>query len=837
MIPVKLNIQNFKCYRDNVPTLNLEGLHIACLTGANGHGKSSLLDAITWALWGDAVHRPQDELVHTGQQDMRVELEFLAGGEVHREGQGQLYRVIRRYSRSKGKRSGSTDLQLQVMLNTNKLNRNTTFTEELTSDPALEMSDTQVVAWQGVGGSTVRETERAIRELVAMDYETFVNSAFLVQGRADEFTSKRPAERQKVLGEILGLGFYKKLSERARLKSRAISIESNLLNGQLDILLQQLEGRSDNESKFPALKTRLESISKDLYNTGLSTNALKDTITSMKKRQDELSSLIRQLDSNHEDEKTLIDQKSIHEKRVALWKTINEDRSHIESSYNKLTKLMMEDQGLSEKEIPYVRLSERMKPIEIQIANLGLLETELTKAKSSRAELDSLEQHTTSRRIRLQEANVKEQSLTIDNQRLRREMEELRKKIEMLDEADAKCPLCGTIIEQGAKAHIQAEYESEGKNLADKFRENQTAIDELKKLIGNMTSSLERETSSLEQGRKTIYAQVANLEQQIEEATNAPQLLENIRKELDSLEYNSEKHGAIKLEIQNLGETKEQFRQLQEALIGLPQEMENLNRVAALLGRREQFISQVQDKINLIKDETQTLPSLEQEYSELETNKASLENTHQVLVREITILSTLLKQYENTETNIQLKSAELKNMVAQQEIYDQLSTAFGRTGVQALLLESAIPELESEANRLLGRMTDNTMHLKLETQKENQKGEQIETLEINVADTLGTRSYEMFSGGEAFRINLALRIALSKILASRSGAPLPTLFIDEGFGTQDSSGRERILDTLQSISEDFKRIIVITHLDELKESFPVRIEVEKTEAGATFTIT
>ena len=94
MIPVKLNIQNFKCYRDNVPSLNLDGLHIACLTGSNGHGKSSLLDAITWALWGDAVHRPQDELVHTGQQDMRVELEFLAGGEVRQE--GQLYRVIRR---------------------------------------------------------------------------------------------------------------------------------------------------------------------------------------------------------------------------------------------------------------------------------------------------------------------------------------------------------------------------------------------------------------------------------------------------------------------------------------------------------------------------------------------------------------------------------------------------------------------------------------------------------------------------------------------------------------------------------------------------------------------
>ena len=835
MIPVKLNIQNFKCYRDNVPSLNLDGLHIACLTGSNGHGKSSLLDAITWALWGDAVHRPQDELVHTGQQDMRVELEFLAGGEVRQE--GQLYRVIRRYSRSKGKRSGSTDLQLQVMVDTNKSNGNTNLPDPLTFETTFETSNTEVSAWQGIGGSTVRETERLIRELVAMDYETFVNSAFLVQGRADEFTSKRPAERQKVLGEILGLGFYKKLSERARLKARKIASESNLLNGQLDILLQQLEGKSDTESKLPELKTSLTTISKDLENTNLSTSSLSETINSMKKRQDELNSLVLQVESNHEEQRSLVDQKSVHEKRVALWTTINENRTHIESRYSKLSALTMEDQEFSEKEIPYVRLSERMKPIETQINNLELLEAELTKSKSSKSELDSLDQNTSSEKTKLQEAIVKEQSLTIDNQRLRSEMEQLRKKIEMLDESDAKCPLCGTMIEQNAKAHIQAEYESEGKNLANKFRENQTIIDELKMVVENTTSSLEKYSYTIEQRRKTIYAQIATLEQQIEEGIKAPQQLENIRKELDSLGYNSEKHSAIKLEIQNLGETKEHYRQLQEALISLPQEIENLNRVTELLERREQFSSQVQDKIDLIKAETQSLPSLEKNYADLKTNKTSLEHTHQSLVKEITVLTTLLKQYEDTETTIQLKSAELKNIMAEQEIYDQLSTAFGRTGVQALLLESAIPELEAEANRLLGRMTDNTMHLKLETQKENQKGEQIETLEINVADTLGTRSYEMFSGGEAFRINLALRIALSKILASRSGAPLPTLFIDEGFGTQDSSGRERILDTLQSISEDFKRIIVITHLDELKESFPVRIEVEKTEAGATFAIT
>ncbi len=153
-----------------------------------------------------------------------------------------------------------------------------------------------------------------------------------------------------------------------------------------------------------------------------------------------------------------------------------------------------------------------------------------------------------------------------------------------------------------------------------------------------------------------------------------------------------------------------------------------------------------------------------------------------------------------------------------------------------MLIETVVPRLEEEANILLGRMTDNRMHVKLETQRERRsgKGDPIETLAINVSDELGPRSYEMYSGGEAFRVNLALRIALSKVLAQRMGAPLPTLFIDVGFGTQDAAGRERILDVISAIQADFDKIIVITHLEDLKEMFPVRIEVQKDKDGSTF---
>jgi exonuclease SbcC len=94
----------------------------------------------------------------------------------------------------------------------------------------------------------------------------------------------------------------------------------------------------------------------------------------------------------------------------------------------------------------------------------------------------------------------------------------------------------------------------------------------------------------------------------------------------------------------------------------------------------------------------------------------------------------------------------------------------------------------------------------------------------------------MYSGGEAFRIDFAIRIALSRLLAGRAGAPLPTLIIDEGFGTQDSSGIERLKEAINSIQDDFEKILVITHMEELKDAFPTRIEVTKTDQGSTISV-
>ena len=105
-----------------------------------------------------------------------------------------------------------------------------------------------------------------------------------------------------------------------------------------------------------------------------------------------------------------------------------------------------------------------------------------------------------------------------------------------------------------------------------------------------------------------------------------------------------------------------------------------------------------------------------------------------------------------------------------------------------MIIESAIPDIEAEANKLLSRMTNGRMSVSMITQRELKSGSISETLDILIADENGERAYETFSGGEAFRVNFALRIALSKLLAHRAGANLRTLVMDEGLGRKMPKG-------------------------------------------------
>jgi exonuclease SbcC len=108
----------------------------------------------------------------------------------------------------------------------------------------------------------------------------------------------------------------------------------------------------------------------------------------------------------------------------------------------------------------------------------------------------------------------------------------------------------------------------------------------------------------------------------------------------------------------------------------------------------------------------------------------------------------------------------------------------------------------------------------------------IDTLDIVIGDARGTRPYETYSGGEAFRINFSIRLALARILAQRAGASLQMLIVDEGFGTQDAEGCDHLIAAINAIAADFACILTVTHMPQFKEAFQTRIEVQKTNQGS-----
>lgn len=152
--------------------------------------------------------------------------------------------------------------------------------------------------------------------------------------------------------------------------------------------------------------------------------------------------------------------------------------------------------------------------------------------------------------------------------------------------------------------------------------------------------------------------------------------------------------------------------------------------------------------------------------------------------------------------------------------------AYHRDGVPALIVENAaIPQIEREANRILGELADG-VRVELRTLREKRDGGLADTLDVVIVTGDGARPYETFSGGERTRLNLALRIGLARLLAHRRGAESRILCVDEP-EFLDEQGAARLADVLRGLTADFDRVILVSHLPALASSFDRALVVSK----------
>ena len=859
MLPLTLSLTNFLSWQGMSFPLDLTGIGLACLCGDNGHGKSALLDATTWVLWGESRAERQEDLIYQGAREMSVELVFLA--------RDQRYKAIRKHVSGTQGRQGKTELELLHL-------------DGSTQTP--------------ITGNSVRHTESIIKELLNMDYSTFINTSFLMQGKADQFATSKPTERKILLADVLDLRKYDRVSERARARARECENNANRLAGELERLKIEIS-----EGPQHQLAAKTASHNQQRINAELAlaqTNA-----AALQKQTENQQNALRQMEESLDMIATLtISLEQNSHQRTQLWERIETNqailnrRTEIEKDYRNLQQLLYDVNELANKRESFEMLTNHKQQIshEIELEKERLLSyadiikqriskelepkaTAISSIEASLARLSDQQVTLEKEQSKLEEAlkSLSELSNHLhENQLLENNMSLIQKentsRLDLLSVAGAACPLCGEQLDELHRREITSKLEKEQQNIEERIAGIRNSLQALENEETELSLSLQEKQRTLNEQREKINTATTNAQIALQSATEANTALSQAAIELETINRSLDMESYAQERKTNLDSLKQQIVQLAYDTT-LHQEINaTLQENGATYQRNYDELQYANDQLsrdqtiyeNLTQQSTQFTKNLE----DLKGKATSLDMSPNDLKKSLHLLNDALLKVnqlqeqskslglelqqatwhleriavlESTQTTV---SSQLEEVQHQRNIFQELSVTFGKNGLQAYMIDEALPELEYESAELLSKLTNNRMSVRLETQRARRSSRGLpprETLDILVADEKGTRPYELFSGGEAFRVNFALRIALSRMLARRAGSPLPTLFIDEGFGTQDAEGRSLLIESINAIREDFKCILVVTHIDEIKDAFPFKIEIVKTEeAGSTFTI-
>jgi DNA repair protein SbcC/Rad50 len=991
MIPLQLTLKNFLSYRD--ATLNFKGLHTACICGANGAGKSSLLEAITWVVWGKSRAATEDDVIHGGGNNVRVDFEFSCNQ--------QVYRIIR--SRTRGK---SSSLEFQI--------------------------ETKARNFRSITAKGLRATQDEIVACLRLDYDTFTNSAYLRQGRADEFMLRRPSERKQILADLLKLDRYEELSGKAKdrekeykvkleqLRQSLVPLESELGKrvgiaadsvqiqqelGKLQqtqdsdrLRLQQLQGveyqRQTWEKQLIVQQSQQQNLAQDCDRATKDIEGIQGQLASLaaliaqgaeitqghnqllawQKKEQDLSAKFAAHQEAQQQRQTL--EKQLSQQKNQLNLEINQINKvlakspEVESALTKLEKALQQLGELDRLQQYISPLLKQKNDLEREIsreeAKLGArleqlhgaiqkLASDIERVPEQRSQLLTVDARIgeldkkKNYRDRVKEKGTERRAFQTklqENQRIyERQTHEIQQKLQMLDNPGATCPLCERELDEHHRHQVVDKTQRQQREIQEQIwvireqlstcdREIQLLIQEHKEITQEISSydNLQQQYGQLEaqlEAMEAIYEQLRitqeerdTLERSLQNGHYAEELHSEIKRltgELATLNYDERTHALVRGEVKSLhwaeieqGRIEDAKKRQAKLAAQKPQLLKEINDLQTSLEKLH-INSEIQQQINAIDQQIselgydrkihqnlldslrqsqtwelkyQELQKAQQEYPQIQAKLAELEQLLQGrlasrqasdeqlqvhLAQQATIvdyrpeINTLeqqiqqrrqqldelisrggqlqqsLTQIDQLQVQFQDQGKQLQDYEKQHRIYQELTQAFGKNGIQALTIENILPQLEAETNQILARLTGNQFHVQFLTQKASKGTSKkhtklIDTLDIVIADAGGTRPYETYSGGEAFRINFSVRLALAKLLAQRSGTSLQMLIVDEGFGTQDAEGCNRLVGAINAIASDFACILTVTHMPQFKEAFQTRIEVYKDEQGSSLQV-
>lgn len=722
MNPLSLRATNYRTFED----LYFE-FPPGCLAilGANGAGKSSIVNVIDLCLFGPEGRSFADYLTDDGDStELELELTFAHAGET--------YRVRRGFS-AHGRGKTTLDFERRVG-------------ESDEYEPRSRESQ--------------KETQALISGTLGLSRATFRASAFLAQGDSAAFTEATPRERLWILADGLGLGIWERLRDACRVDKRTAEREAAELAGRIALLEEtggdvEALGRARDEVRAAG-------------GAALESHARAEA--SLARAAEQVSAL----------DEAGASYRAAHAQLEAAQARLRERRSLVERAAAAKLEAVSVQQQADAMGAPAERLAELD---EIRVGQEALRE--------QRREREAMRD---SYLADAKDAQRQAVTLVDERQAVYASLVTLQRQAAELNEAGREhiCPTCEQVLAGAAHSTALA-------RIREQLGDAEQRVDAYDERIAALR---EREN-----GRRAAAEKI--------EIPDAP---------------SDENVSALTQEITRWRATETSLAVANQKLAALATTIAEVTpELTAEVARLAGELVSAQDALAALAEPEPG--ALEQAQVAAVAAKAQLDSVSQRLTESRASLiradSALEGAYKIAE-ELTSCHARQERLLGELDLLALLERAYGRDGIPALIVESsAIPQIETEASRILSAL-GTSYRVELRTQRALKSGDGLaDTLDVVVLGEAGERAYESFSGGEKSRLNVALRIALARLLARRRGAESRILVLDE-IEYLDAPGQMALANVLKELAlSDFDKVVCVSHADTLRDVFDNAITVEK----------
>jgi exonuclease SbcC len=784
----RITLQNFRQHADT----RIEfGPGVTGIIGPNGAGKSTILEAIAWAVYGNAAARGTRDSIRFNRAGaragVRVELEFDLGG--------HNYRVVR----------GLTNAELYLDGPQNKI-----------ADSITGVTD-------------------VLQRRLGMTREEFFNTYFTGQKELSVMAAMSPTERAQFLSRVLGYERLRAAQELARERRRAIVAEMAGLRqgmGDPETVARQV---GDSETRLEQARDRARFAQRRRDASHAALEEVRPRWEAAQRAREARLALLADLRVAEQEEAAERREVQRLERDLADAANARAElerlRAELEpfpllaSEFQRLDVLAREEgrrRALLEAQATIAQDIVRLRDRRAKLENAPTLETEIDAALvAKRAEFEQADGMLEARRTEWvrdrQEAETKRQALREQYQ----ELKEQRDRIVSLG-AEGACPTCARPLgdtyravldlldEQIETVRVDGNYYKARFEQLMEMPEDVQALDEQRRALSLEVSTLERRLTKVQLAVQELAHVESDLAGKNERAAQVAAELEAIPPG-----YDAARHDQLRAEIERLTPLDARAARLSAQLERVPQV--------------ERERSGALDRLAAVRERLAALQGRRAETTVSEPEHEALRGEYEHATGEAHAAELALVQAQGEEASAQMAlerahavAAELASrqrmvteLTGRKRLHDELDRAF--TDLRTDLNFQLRPELSELASAFLSDLTDGRY-----AELELDDSYNIIVLEEGVPKPV-------ISGGEEDLANLVLRLAISQMIAERAGQPFSLLILDEIFGSLDEARRANVLDLLRRLQGRFEQVILITHIEQVREGVDRVISVRYDE--------